>query len=63
MGSVLVIETLPEDKIRAFLGAFGELPYKVVWKGSRERFPEHIDIPDNIHFEPWIPQQDILCKC
>lgn len=62
MGSVLVIETLSEDKLRALLGAFSELPFKVIWKGSRERFPEHIDIPDNIHFEPWIPQQDILCK-
>ncbi|XP_066150075.1 UDP-glucosyltransferase 2-like isoform X2 [Euwallacea fornicatus] len=61
MGSVLVIETLPEEKLQVLLDTFAELPYKILVKGSKERFSKDIKIPENVHLEPWMPQQDILC--
>ncbi|XP_066247354.1 UDP-glycosyltransferase UGT5-like isoform X2 [Euwallacea similis] len=61
MGSVLVIESLPKEKLQALLSTFAELPYKILLKGSKERFPKDVKIPENVHLEPWMPQQDILC--
>ncbi|KAL1509622.1 hypothetical protein ABEB36_004332 [Hypothenemus hampei] len=61
MGSVVKPESLTADKIQALLNAFAILPFKVIWKGKREPFQERFNVPDNIHFEEWIPQQEILC--
>ncbi|KAI7815543.1 UDP-glucuronosyltransferase [Rhyzopertha dominica] len=61
MGSMLLTETIDEDKLQGLFDAFKELQYKVLWKATRENFSKNLTIPENIHFEPWLPQLDILC--
>ncbi|XP_063902949.1 UDP-glycosyltransferase UGT5-like [Zophobas morio] len=61
MGSMILTETFDYDKLQGLFDAFAELPYKVLWKAVREKFPKGLKIPDNIHFENWMPQMDILC--
>jgi glucuronosyltransferase len=61
MGSMIMTETFDPDKLQGLFDAFAELPYKVLWKANRERFPKGLTIPKNIHFENWMPQIDILC--
>ncbi|KRT85102.1 Glycosyltransferase [Oryctes borbonicus] len=60
-GSMIVTESFSEEVLLAFFNAFKRLPYKVLWKASRERFPKHLKLPNNIQFEPWMPQMEILC--
>lgn len=59
---MLQTETFHPVKLQAMFDAFAELPYKVLWKANREKFPKGLVIPSNIHFEKWTPQLDILCK-
>lgn len=60
-GSMLQTESFHPDKLQAMFDAFRDLPYKVLWKANIEKFPKGLNIPDNIHFEKWMPQLDILC--
>lgn len=62
MGSMLLTESFDDDKLQSIFDALAELPYKVLWKAVRENFSKNLIIPDNIHFELWMPQLDILCK-
>lgn len=62
MGSMIMTETFPLERLQGMFDAVAELPYKVLWKASRERFPAQIKIPENVYFENWMPQMDILCK-
>lgn len=62
MGSMLLTETFDHDKLQGMFDAFAELPYKVLWKANKEKFAKSLVIPDNIQFEKWMPQMDILCK-
>lgn len=55
-------ETIEPEKLQAIFDAFSELPYTVLWKAKREKFPDGLKIPSNIHFQEWMPQLDILCK-
>jgi glucuronosyltransferase len=61
MGSMMMTETFSPDKLQGMFDAFAELPYKVLWKAVPEKFPKGLVIPENIHFEKWMPQMDILC--
>nr|QIK00371.1 UDP-glycosyltransferase [Xylotrechus quadripes] len=61
MGSMVMTEKFPPNKVQGIADALGELPYKVVWKGVRENFPEGVTFPKNVVFEGWMPQLDILC--
>nr|CAD7450895.1 unnamed protein product [Timema bartmani] len=59
MGSMIRAETFPEEKRRAFLEAFSELPQRVLWKWEGGEPP---DQPNNVLTQKWMPQLDILCK-
>lgn len=59
---MLLTETFPKHKLRGMFEAFRKVPYKILWKATREKFPEDLDIPSNIQFEQWMPQLGILCK-
>ncbi|XP_060531804.1 UDP-glucosyltransferase 2-like isoform X2 [Cylas formicarius] len=61
MGSVMQTETFPIATLQSMFDAFAELPYKVVWKAIKSNFSKELRFPDNIHFEKWMPQIDILC--
>ncbi|GJQ84872.1 hypothetical protein Trydic_g18400, partial [Trypoxylus dichotomus] len=60
-GSMVATESFSEEVLTAFFNVFERLPYKILWKASRERFPKHLKLPTNIQFEPWMPQMEILC--
>lgn len=62
MGSMLLTESFDDPILQGLFDAFAELPYKVLWKATREKFSKNLTIPNNIHFEPWLPQLEILCK-
>lgn len=61
-GSMLLSETIDPEKLQAIFDSFNELPYTVLWKAKRERFPDGLNIPSNIYFQEWMPQLNILCK-
>ncbi|GJQ66555.1 hypothetical protein Trydic_g4539, partial [Trypoxylus dichotomus] len=60
-GSMLLTESFPEHKLRSLFEAFRKVPYKILWKATKEKFQSNLDIPSNIQFEPWMPQLEILC--
>lgn len=59
-GSMIQTETFDVDTLNALFEAFSELPYKVLWKANKDKFPIK-KFPNNIQFEPWMPQLDLLC--
>lgn len=61
-GSMVLSETFDPEKLQAIFDVFKELPYQVLWKAKRDRFPDGLKIPKNIYFQEWMPQLDILCK-
>lgn len=62
MGSLILTESFPIATTQALFDAFAELPYKVVWRATKENFPKGLRFPNNIQFETWLPQLDILCE-
>ncbi|XP_049956948.1 UDP-glycosyltransferase UGT5-like [Schistocerca serialis cubense] len=56
-GSNVKGSTLPEDKRRAFLEAFAQLPQRVLWKWEVDSLPGQ---PENVMIAKWLPQQDVL---
>jgi glucuronosyltransferase len=57
LGSLVRAETLPKDKLEAFIGAFSELPQRVIWK-----IDGIVGLPDNVRTSNWYPQSEILSK-
>ena len=57
LGSSVRSDHMPEEKIRAFLEAFSELPQKILWKWESDILPGQ---PANVKSGKWLPQQDIL---
>ncbi|KAI8423587.1 hypothetical protein MSG28_012669 [Choristoneura fumiferana] len=48
---------LPPQKIQAFIKAFSELPYDVLWKWNEDELPGRTK---NIRISKWLPQSDLL---
>lgn len=61
-GSMLQTESFEPEKLQDMFDAFEELPYTVLWKADKNKFPRGLRIPSKIHFEKWMPQLDILCE-
>jgi glucuronosyltransferase len=59
MGSNFNGSKLREDKRKALMSAFSELPQRVVWKFEVNSPPE---TPPNVLVSKWLPQSDILGK-
>ncbi|KAJ9592373.1 hypothetical protein L9F63_015941, partial [Diploptera punctata] len=59
LGTNVRSETLPEEKRRALLSAFAELPQKVLWKWEADKMS---GLPPNVKLAKWLPQQDVLGK-
>ncbi|XP_026461576.1 UDP-glucuronosyltransferase 1-6-like [Ctenocephalides felis] len=56
-GSMIRASTLPDEKRKALLKAFGKLKQRVLWKWENETLPEKTD---NLMIRNWMPQNDIL---
>ncbi|XP_066990896.2 UDP-glycosyltransferase UGT5 isoform X1 [Anabrus simplex] len=56
-GSLIKCETLPKEKLQAFVDAFKLLPQRVLWKidGSLVK-----GLPPNVKTSKWLPQLDVL---
>jgi glucuronosyltransferase len=57
LGSNVRSDHMPEEKMRAFIEAFSELPQKILWKWESDILPGQ---PPNVKPVKWLPQQDIL---
>jgi UDP:flavonoid glycosyltransferase YjiC (YdhE family) len=57
LGTSVHTDNMPEEKFRAFLEAFSELPQKILWKWESDSLPGK---PPNVKTGKWLPQQDIL---
>jgi UDP-glucoronosyl and UDP-glucosyl transferase. len=56
LGTLVIGETLPEDKLQAFISVFSEMPQRVLWKMDK-----NISLP-NVRTSKWFPQFDVLSK-
>lgn len=61
MGSMVMVETFPKEKLQSMFDALEELPYNVLFKANKDDFPEGLKYPSNINFKRWLPQLDVLC--
>lgn len=57
-GSMIRAESLPIEKRKSLLEAFGSFKQTVLWKWENETLP---DQPKNVVIRKWMPQRDILC--
>jgi glucuronosyltransferase len=57
MGTNFNGSVLRDDKRKALMAAFSELPQRVVWKFETNIPP---DTPPNVLISKWLPQSDIL---
>jgi glucuronosyltransferase len=57
LGSLVPVSEMPEEDLKAFMGAFAKIPRKVIWKWEAE-IPANL--PSNIMMTKWLPQQDLL---
>ncbi|XP_071056003.1 UDP-glucosyltransferase 2-like [Onthophagus taurus] len=60
-GTLFKSESFPDYKLQPFFEALSQIPYKVLCKGEKSNVAKHLNIPSNIHFVSWIPQQEVLC--
>merc|ERR1719259_1155527 len=56
LGSVAKSRDISSERKKALLGAFAQLPYKILWK-YEDTF---LDLPKNVLVKKWMPQQDVL---
>lgn len=58
-GSLVKASTMPDDKLKAILGAIAELPYKFIWKWENK---DTLMDKNKLYVANWLPQVDILGK-
>lgn len=56
-GSLVAMNTLPDDVLDKFKIAFSQLPQTVIWKYENDNMP---DKPENVVLCKWLPQRAIL---
>lgn len=59
LGSNFKSVNLGSNIINAFIQAFSELPYQIIWKFESDSIAKK---PDNVYINTWLPQQGILGK-
>jgi glucuronosyltransferase len=57
LGSYIKSSDMPNEKLKAFLDAFGKLKQRVLWKYEDTSLQS---IPKNIMISKWLPQSDVL---
>lgn len=58
-GSLVAINSLPENVLDALKLAFSQLPQTILWKYENDHMPNK---PKNVVLYKWLPQRDILRK-
>lgn len=58
-GSLVAMNTLPDDVLDKFKIVFSQLPQTVIWKYENDNMP---DKPENVVLCKWLPQRAILRK-
>lgn len=58
MGSLIRSDSMPAGMQDALLGAFAQLPQRVLWKYETDG----ILLPPNVRIAKWLPQMDILSE-
>jgi glucuronosyltransferase len=57
LGTMIRSESLPPETLRAFIEAFTQLPFRVLWKCNVDKMAA---VPINVLIRSWLPQKDIL---
>lgn len=57
LGAFVKSAAMPQEKLHAFLNAFGKLKQRVLWKFENEKLG---GVPKNVMIKKWLPQADIL---
>jgi glucuronosyltransferase len=57
LGSNIRSDSISNEKRKALLDAFSELPQRVLWKFESDNMPGQ---PPNLRTGKWLPQSDIL---
>ncbi|KAJ9595862.1 hypothetical protein L9F63_012943, partial [Diploptera punctata] len=57
LGTNVRSDKMSNEKLKAFLDAFSELPQRVLWKFESDSLPK---LPKNVMVNKWLPQNDIL---
>lgn len=58
-GSIVAINSIPENILDIFKSVFRHLPQTIIWKYESD---DMINKPDNVVLCKWLPQRDILRK-
>jgi glucuronosyltransferase len=58
-GSLVALNSLPEDILDKLKSVFRQLPQTIIWKYENDHMP---DKPDNVVLYKWLPQRAILRK-
>lgn len=56
-GSLVAMESLPENVLVSLKSVFSQLPQTVIWKYENDHMP---DKPENVVLCKWLPQRAIL---
>ncbi|KAG6465171.1 UDP-glycosyltransferase, partial [Manduca sexta] len=48
---------MDKDLLNAFLDAFREIPYDILWKFDGDNLE---NVPKNVRIQKWFPQRDLL---
>jgi len=59
LGSLVAMNTLPDDLLGVFKTVFSRLPQTVIWKYESD---DMTDKPENVVLCKWLPQRAILRK-
>ncbi|KAL7735231.1 hypothetical protein ACLKA6_016140 [Drosophila palustris] len=57
LGTQVRSADFPPEKLKIFLGVFGSLQQRILWKFEDEKLP---NLPPNVLVQKWMPQSDIL---
>lgn len=57
LGTMIRTESFSPEILGAFISAFAQLPFRVMWKANVDKMAA---VPNNIFIRSWLPQKDIL---
>lgn len=59
-GSNIKSSSMPNETLREILLSLSKFKQQIIWKWEDVSLQKLV--PENVHIQKWIPQQDILCK-
>ncbi|XP_036142562.1 UDP-glycosyltransferase UGT5 isoform X4 [Monomorium pharaonis] len=57
LGSMIKMNSMPQEKLNAILNVIGSISRKVLWKWETDELPRKLN---NVMFKTWLPQFDVM---